>query len=84
MVKEKDDFEEEEEEEIEEEIEEEPKKKLKLPAEVIKKGERFVVFHNPERTGIIDMTTKQPVAEDTWSLLCLILNKIQRIDEAVG
>jgi hypothetical protein len=89
MAKDEDeDFDDEEleEEELEEE-EEEPKKKKKSPiADEIKKPteERFAVYHYPEKVGIIDKLTNKTVGEDVFSILANMMNKLQRIDEAVG
>jgi len=41
----------------------------------------FASYHYPERIGIMDTKTREPIAEDIWSALADILTRLQRIEE---
>lgn len=43
----------------------------------------YGVYHQPERTGIANVQTKEPVAETMWDALALILTKLEKIEEAL-
>jgi len=52
--------------------------------EVKETVDRYSPFHIAERTGIKDNSTEMPIAEDVYSILSIILNKIQKIEESVS
>lgn len=69
----------EEKEKEEKEIRGKPKKETSL-----NKGNTFSSYHIPERIGIKNDKTNQPVAEDQWTILAEILTRLERIEEKLG
>jgi len=50
----------------------------------LEQSDRFSAFHNPERVGIIDNMSGQPVTVDNiWGVLAEILNKLDRIEKSL-
>lgn len=92
MVKSETDEEEEEEEtwDDDKDVEEKPVKKLGRPSmnrqpreEPTKATVSYTAFHQPERVGVANTKTGQPVGEDVMTLLALILTKLENIEEGV-
>lgn len=68
----------------EEEDEQVPKRgrPKKAPVNTAKRPlNTFSAYHIPERAGVKNNRTGQPVGEDVYSLLALILTKLESIEE---
>lgn len=79
-----DDYEEEEEEDESREFEDTPKKEnKKYPKEKLPTTDRYVPYHSPERVGVLDKVTNQPILEDDLTFKAWTMNKLQKIEDAV-
>ena len=56
-----------------------PAPKPQIKAEL---QERYQPYHIAEQSGVIDVITQKPVSADIIGILAVMLNKIQRIEEA--
>jgi len=63
-------------------MEEDVRREVKKPAQQIAK-DRYVAFKQPEAMGIIDRKTNQPVADDIWACLAIIISKLNRLEEGL-
>jgi len=45
--------------------------------------DRYVPYHSPERAGILDKETNKPVLEDDLTFKAWVMNKLQKIEDAV-
>lgn len=48
-----------------------------------KTEDRYQPYHSPERAGILDRQTEKPVLEDDLTFKAWVMNKIQKIEDAV-
>lgn len=44
----------------------------------------YEAYHYPERQGIKFKDRNEPLTEDLWGLLCIILNKLERLEKSIG
>jgi len=45
--------------------------------------DRYVPYHTPERAGILDKQTDKPILEDDLTFKAWVMNKLQKIEDAV-
>lgn len=46
-------------------------------------GVEYAPFAVEARTGIMNKATREPIGEDVYTILAVVLNKLQKIEEAV-
>lgn len=45
--------------------------------------DRYTAYHSPERAGVMDKETNRPVLEDDLTFKAWVMNKLQKIEDAV-